>query len=53
MMVALVLLRLFIFHRGDTFRRWQGIPLLLVFAGYYVALLALVMVGKLEYRPMH
>jgi len=53
MMVALVLLRLFIFHRGETFRRWHGVPLLLVFAGYYAALLALVMAGKLEYTPMH
>ena len=32
MMTVLILLRVFIFFRGDTFRRWQGIPLLAVYA---------------------
>ena len=39
MMLALVLLRLYIFSSGSTFRRWQGVPLLLLFAGYYCVLL--------------
>jgi len=39
MMLALVLLRLYIFSSGSTFRRWQGVPLLGLFAAYYVLLL--------------
>jgi cation:H+ antiporter len=34
MMVVLLLLRLFIFAKGDQFRRWQGIPLLLAYAAF-------------------
>jgi len=32
MMAVLILLRVFIFSRGDVFRRWQGVPLLAVYA---------------------
>jgi len=39
MLAALVLLRVFIFWPGATFRRWQGAALLALFGGYYVALL--------------
>ena len=52
MMVALVLFRLFVFGRGGRFRRWEGIPLLAVFGGYYAILLILVITGVLEYSPL-
>ena len=41
MLLVLVILRVFIAWRGETFKRWQGIPLLLLFVGYYVILGAL------------
>ena len=47
MMLALVLLRVYILAPGSTFRRWQAVPLLVVFGGYYVALLALAAAGVL------
>ena len=52
MMVTLVLFRLFVFGRGGRFRRWEGIPLLAVFGGYYAVLLILVITGVLEYSPL-
>ncbi|MCK5114157.1 MAG: calcium/sodium antiporter [Phycisphaerae bacterium] len=48
MIMALVLLRLYIARRGDQFSRWEGVPLLLLFAGYYVALITLVSMGVLK-----
>lgn len=39
MMLSLILLRLYFFSGGRSFRRWQGIPLLAVFFGYYALLL--------------
>jgi len=38
MMVVLVLLRVYIFAPGKSFRRWQGLPLLIVYAAYVFAL---------------
>ena len=36
MMLVLMVLRLCIFARGDRFRRWQGIPLLAIYAAFVV-----------------
>jgi cation:H+ antiporter len=36
MMLVLVLLRVFIFTSGETFRRWQGIPLLAAYVAFIV-----------------
>jgi len=47
MLIALTMLRLAIFARGDHFRRWHGVPLLMLFAGYYAALLMLARLGYL------
>ena len=38
MVLVLLLLRLYIFTSGGTFRRWQGVPLLLVYAAYVATL---------------
>jgi len=38
MMVALTLMGVFIFTGGATFRRWQGLPLLGLYAGYLALL---------------
>ena len=38
MMIVLVLLRTYILARGATFRRWQGLPLLMIYVGYVVLL---------------
>ena len=38
MVLVLLLLRLYIFSSGGTFRRWQGVPLLLIYVGYVAAL---------------
>lgn len=48
MLVSLVLLRLYIFKPGNTFSRWEGVPLLLVFLSYYGILLLLVANGTLR-----
>ena len=52
MILSLVLFRLYIFGRADRFRRWEGIPLVAVFGGYYVVLLILVITGVLKYSPL-
>jgi cation:H+ antiporter len=49
MLLALVLLRTFIWAKGPTFRRGQGIWLLLVFLGYYAIMLTMVLTGYLQY----
>ena len=38
MMVSLILFCIYIAWPGKTFRRWQGIPLLALFVGYYIAI---------------
>jgi cation:H+ antiporter len=38
MMASLILFCVYIAWPGKTFRRWQGIPLLALFAGYYIAI---------------
>ena len=38
MMLVLIILRLYIFAGGNTFRRWQGIPLLAIYAAYVATL---------------
>ncbi len=48
MLIVLVLLRLYIFKPGDKFSRWEGIPLLLVFLGYYAVMFVLVANGTLR-----
>ncbi len=48
MLTAMILFRLYVMGTDDRFRRWQGIPLLALFAGYYVALFVLVAVGVLR-----
>ncbi len=48
MLLALVMLRVFIAWRGETFKRWQGIPLLLLFGGYYAILAALKLSGHMS-----
>lgn len=48
MILSLVLLRLYIARRGDKFSRWEGIPLLMLFGGYYAILITLVSMGVLE-----
>jgi len=48
MLLALVLMRGFMLLPGKQFSRWQGIPLLAVFAGYYMVLLILVANGTLR-----
>ena len=40
MMVVLVLLRLYIFTPGKSFRRWHGLPLLAVYVAYIVVLVS-------------
>ena len=47
MLLALLLLRSYTLARGDTFRRWQGVPLLAL----YVVYLALFLVLKDYVRP--
>jgi cation:H+ antiporter len=49
MLLALVLLRTFIWAKGSTFRRGQGIWLLLLFLGYYAIMLTMVLTGYLQY----
>jgi cation:H+ antiporter len=39
MMLALVLLRVYIFTSRDRFHRWQGVPLLLLYVGFVTVLL--------------
>jgi cation:H+ antiporter len=39
MLALLVLLRIYIFMSGNTFRRWQGVPLVLIYIGYVIALI--------------
>lgn len=46
-LAVLGLFTLFIFLRGDTFRRWQGAVLLTIFLGYYTTMLVLVTTGVL------
>ncbi len=48
MLISLVILRLYIFKPSQTFSRWEGIPLLLVFLGYYAILMYLVVNGTLR-----
>jgi len=48
MILALVLLRFYIARRGDKFSRWEGIPLLVLFGGYYAILITLVSMGVLK-----
>ena len=45
MILALVMLRVFIFTGKTSFRRWQGLPLLLLYAGYCAVLLVLMKAG--------
>ena len=49
MLLALVLLRTFIWAKGPTFGRRQGIWLLLLFLGYYAIMLTMVLTGYLQY----
>jgi cation:H+ antiporter len=49
MLLALVMLRTFIWAGGSTFHRGQGVWLLLVFLGYYGVILTLVLMGYLQY----
>jgi len=48
MLVALVLFRLYGFGRSSHFYRRQGIGLVVLFAGYYTALLTLVLTGVIK-----
>jgi cation:H+ antiporter len=48
MLAALILFRLYVARKSDRFERWQGVPLLLLFAGYYAALFVLVGMGVLK-----
>jgi len=49
MLLALVLLRTFIWVGGPTFHRSHGIWLLITFLGYYGVMLSLVLMGYLQY----
>jgi len=49
MLLALVLLRTFIWADGPTFHRSHGVWLLITFLGYYGLMLALVLLGYLQY----
>ena len=49
MLLALVLLRTFIWADGPVFRRGHGVCLLLTFLGYYAVMLTLVLMGYLQY----
>jgi len=49
MLLALVLLRTFIWADGSTFRRSHGVWLLVTFLGYYGLMLTLVLLGYLQY----
>ena len=49
MLLALVLLRTFIWADGPTFRRSHGVWLLVTFLGYYALMLTLVLMGYLQY----
>ena len=40
MMLVLIMLRLYIFADGNKFRRWQGVPLVLIYIAYIAAVLA-------------
>jgi cation:H+ antiporter len=44
MMIALALMGTYIFTSGTSFKRWQGVPLLALYAGYFAAV-AVVIVG--------
>ncbi|MDP6544941.1 MAG: calcium/sodium antiporter [Phycisphaerae bacterium] len=48
MLLALVLLRTFIWADGSTFRRSHGVWLLVTFLGYYGLMLTLVLMGYLQ-----
>jgi cation:H+ antiporter len=48
LLVALVLFRLYGFGRSNHFYRRQGIGLVVLFAGYYAALLTLVLTGVIK-----
>jgi Ca2+/Na+ antiporter len=41
MMTALVLLRVYIWLPGRTFKRWQGVPLLLLYVAFCVMVIRL------------
>ncbi|KPK85974.1 MAG: hypothetical protein AMJ81_02310 [Phycisphaerae bacterium SM23_33] len=38
MLAMLILLRIYIFTSGSSFRRWQGVPLVALYVGYYASL---------------
>jgi len=46
MLVSVGLMGTYIFTSGQRFHRWQGVPLLLVFAAYYVVLLVTFVPGR-------
>ncbi|MBN1554393.1 MAG: calcium/sodium antiporter [Phycisphaerae bacterium] len=48
MLAALVLFRLYVSRKTDRFERRQGVPLLVLFGGYYAALFVLVGMGVLK-----
>lgn len=48
MMLSLLLFRLYVAWPGERFHRWFGLPLLVLFAGYYTTLLVLVHLGVLR-----
>ncbi|MBN1943389.1 MAG: calcium/sodium antiporter [Phycisphaerae bacterium] len=48
MLAALALFRLYVARKNNRFERWQGVPLLLLFGGYYAALFVLVATGVLK-----
>ncbi len=52
MLVTLIVFRLCIAHKGERFERWQGVPLLMLFAGYYVALFILMKMGIMNASEM-
>jgi cation:H+ antiporter len=48
MLVALILFRAYVTGRSERFRRWQGVPLVVLFVGYYATLMILVSLGVIS-----
>ena len=46
MMLVLGLIRVYIFCKGNTFRRWQGVPLLVVYVGFILLAMRLTLVTR-------
>jgi cation:H+ antiporter len=48
MLVALLLFRIYVMGHDERFRRWQGVPLVVLFGCYYATMMVLVLTGVLK-----